>query len=162
MWWIERFLRGRARARRRRIPFTSITDFPFVFLFWRPLLVLGDPFDLGHYWSQPPKRSKAKERLLLKAFSFFLFFQIARQIYPSSSGQDRRHYVQARGKPLARRRTGEDAMRRKRRRFFADGNDLKSWKPLVLSTEEVAFVCAAGEIVTNEGVVTRRRRSGNV
>ena len=50
MWWIERFLRGRARARRRRIPFISITDFPFRFFFVleRPLLVLTDPFDLGH------------------------------------------------------------------------------------------------------------------
>jgi len=63
MWWIERFLRGRARARRRRIPFTSITDFPFRFFFVleRPLLVLGDPFDLGHYWSQPPKRSERQK-----------------------------------------------------------------------------------------------------
>ena len=52
-------------------------------------------------------------------------------------------------------------MRRKRRRFFADGNDLKSrgnrW---FYRRKKVAFVCAAGEIVTNEGVVTRRATLG--
>ena len=140
--------------------------FLFVFsLFWRDLSSSLDPFDLGHYWSQPPKRSKAKRRgLLLKGifFIFFTFFQIARQIY-------RRHRPDKTVVVMFRQGVSlslavapvRDAMRRKRRRFFADGNDLKSrgnrW---FYRRKKVAFVCAAGEIVTNEGVVTRRATLG--
>ena len=140
MWWIERFLRGRARARRRRIPFTSITDFPFWFFFVleRPLLVLGDPFDLGHYWSQPPKRSERKAPPKRHFFHFFHIFPNRSTNLPSSSsGQDRRRHVQARGKPLARRRTGEGRDEEEEEAFFRGWKRLEiSWKPLVLSTEE--------------------------
>ena len=143
MWWIERFLRGRARARRRRIPFTSITDFPFSFF-----LCFGEtsprPWTLLTLVIIGPSRqneAKGKKKGAPTKRHFFHFFHIfpnrSTNLPSSSSGQDRRRHVQARGKPLARRRTGEGRDEEEEEAFFRGWKRLEiSWKPLVLSTEE--------------------------
>ena len=155
MWWIERFLRGRARARRRRIPFKSITDFPFRFLFWR---------ELSSSWTLDLVSAAKKKRKAKRRGRHFFHFSVATNL-PSRRTDHRRHVVvvvvmfgQAASLPPAVAPV-RDAMRRKRRRFFADGND-ESRGNRWYRRKKVAFVCAAGEIVTNEGVVTRRATLG--
>ena len=95
----------------------------FVFFVWRdPLLVLGDPFDLGHYWSQPPKRSKAKKKGAPTKRHFFHFFHIfpnrSANLPSSSSGQDRRRHVR-RGKLSLAVAPVRDAMKEEEEGVFS-------------------------------------------
>ena len=155
MWWIERFLRGRARARRRRIPFKSITDFPFRFLFWREL---SSSWTLDLVSAAKKKQGKKKATHSLLAFFLYFFFQFSKKsldkftiiakdvvvscdllFLPSSyrRRRRRRRHVRPSGEPPARRRTGEGRDEEEEEAFFRGWKRLRiSWKPLVLSTEE--------------------------
>ena len=113
------------------------------FLFWRDLssslgtlltLVIIGP-------SRQNFEAKGKKKGAPTKRHFFHFFHIfpnrSTNLPSSSSGQDRRRHVQARGKPLARRRTGEGRDEEEEEAFFRGWKRLEiSWKPLVLSTEE--------------------------
>ena len=126
------------------------------------------------------KQGKEGHSLTAGIFSFFFFQFSKKSLDIPSSPKDvvvscdllflpssyrrrrrRRRHVRPSGEPPARRRTGEGRDEEEEEAFFADGNDLESrgnrW---FYRRKKVAFVCAAGEIVTNEGVVTRRATLG--
>ena len=111
-------------------------------LFWRDLSSsLGTLLTLVIIGPSRQNEAKGKKKGAPTKRHFFHFFHIfpnrSTNLPSSSSGQDRRRHVQARGKPLARRRTGEGRDEEEEEAFFRGWKRLEiSWKPLVLSTEE--------------------------